>query len=181
MKKIRLAAAHSPRDSASPYTAHHLYSVSLGNRRTVMFASERAALAFAAATDRWINGHLAACNFLLIECFTGYRNAWAVLDQSAVRQVDERCRELVHDAWASMDRALFATGPNNWHFAWQHLQAAITSVRDLAVLLEEFYARRSSPVARQRMQLMLARANAILDDFAAYGAEVKGAHSVRTL
>lgn len=75
MKHIKLNGVHPPRGLDSPYTDNHYYTVTLGNRTTLMFNSQRAALAFQAETDRWISAHLHDCNFPLIDCLAAYRIA----------------------------------------------------------------------------------------------------------
>lgn len=169
-------------DTASPYTEHHFYSVHLGNRTTVMFRSERAALAFQAETDRWLSAHLHDANFMLVEAFAAYRAAWCLTDQCSIPQADGRARELIETAWRGMDMAIVTgAGPNGWVVAWKWFQQAVDGIRQLALLLRDLYRSRNNPVERARMELLATRTGRILEELAHYGQGVKGAIKTREL
>lgn len=182
MKNVRLGAMRPPRDPGSPYTQHHLYSVLLGNRRTVLFSSERAAAAYAAETDRWISAHLHAANFLLAEAFTAYRGAWCLMDQAKVPNIDARSRELLQDCWSALDNAIArGGGENGWAIAWKWFAQAVEALRQLAIMLRDLYRSRNNPVERARMELLLTRATAIATELSQYGSDVKGAEKIVVL
>ncbi len=182
MKKLALNGVRPPVDPGSPYTEHHFYSVHLGNRTTVMFTSERAALAFQAETDRWLSSHLYDANFLLVEAFAGYRHAWCLLDRTAVAQAERKAKDLIESAWQGMDMALAkASGTNGWVMAWKWFGQAVESIRALGLLLRDLYRTRNNPVERARMDLLANRALVVLQDMAHYGANVKGAIKTREL
>ncbi|MBS1568846.1 MAG: hypothetical protein JST38_16615 [Bacteroidetes bacterium] len=182
MKKIALNGVRPPMNTSSAYTEHHFYSVHLGNRTTVMFTSERAALAFQAETDRWLSAHLHNANFLLVDAFSSYRAAWCLTDATAVPQADQKAREFIETAWKGMDMAITkGSGPSGWVVAWKWFQQAMESIRLLALLLRDLYRTRNNPVERARMELLASRAQVVLNDMAHYGQAVKGAIKTRQL
>jgi len=184
MKSIQLNGVRPPVDPASAMLQHHLYSVHLGNRITVMFTSERAALAFQAETDRWLSAHLVDCNFLLVDAFSSYRAAWCLFDMvpKALATIEHRTRECVQTAWTGMDMAITkGKGPNGWVLAWNHLFAAVDAVRTLALMLRDLFRSRNHPVDRARMEHLVKRCDLVLNEMRHWGDDVKGAVSTRKL
>lgn len=180
MKKLELNGVRPPIDPGSPILQQRFYTVHLGNRRTVMFTSERAALAFQAQTDRWISSHLNNCNFMLADAFSAYRSAWFLLDQTKVAKAEDKAREYIESAWRGMDMALVkCSGPSGWVFGWSYLAGAVGAVRSLALLLRDLHRSRNNPVERARMELLIERSQLVLEQMQHYGETVKGATSVR--
>jgi len=177
MKKLRLNGVRPPMDPASPMKAHHFYTVHLGNRRTLLFASERAAQAFQAETDRWISSVLLDANFLMTECWVAYRAAWWLLDETKLPgNVDQQARELAESAWRDMDLALAkCQGPSGWLLGWRFVAGALQAVANLAALLAELHRSRNHPVERARAELILQRANSAIEHMQTYGSTAKGA------
>lgn len=164
-------------DPASPMTAHHFYTVHLGNRRTLLFSSERAAQAFQAETDRWISSVLLDANFLMTECWVAYRTAWWLLDETKLPgNVDQQARELAESAWRDMDLALAkCQGPSGWLLGWRFVGSSLQAVADLAALLTALHRSRNHPVERARVELLHGRAAQAIAAMTDYGATAKGA------
>lgn len=137
MKRIHLNGVREPIDKDGPILEQRLYTVHLGNRVKVLFASLRHAKAFQAETDRWISLHLSDCNFVG-GCSRGLSPCLPLMDKAAMERVEHRSRELIENAWRGMDMALATgSGTNGWVMAWKHLEGAVECINRLALLLRD--------------------------------------------
>lgn len=172
MKTLNVRGYRDPMDADGPYTVNRYHTVHLGNGRTLMFTSSRLAKACSAEVDRWLSAQLVAVNFLLSDAFAAYRAAWLLLDVCQVPHAEKKTSELVLDAWRALDMAVIkSTGPNDWHFGWSFLRAALTNIMELAKILQELHTSRCNPVERQRMALLADRCAELLVGMANYGQE----------
>lgn len=187
MKRIELAPVRPPVDPASPILAEHLYTVILGNHWRAHFTSDRHAQAFAADAERMLNDQLGICNLLLADAFTAYRMAWPMFlhnrrgsgHADRLRRSDAAARSFVLSAWDAMDKAITHTGGENGPFrAWRFVAQAADAIRSLGLELASLYRLRSDGVDRFRMDVMVSRANAVLETLRNYGSDVPTAVKV---
>jgi hypothetical protein len=157
MKRIHHTPDIGPRNEASPYRAHKLYEVHLGNGRILQFRSRRLALAYIADLTRWLNELVLECNSLLGDAMQDYRAAWPMLSEAqdqAERVRDITIRELQAQAVHHLDKATTRMlGTSAFYHAWQHVRRALGAVASSYENLEFFYRYKTQGVPRWRCAL----------------------------
>lgn len=171
MKRLKVETMAPPVDPAGAVSVQRLYTVGLGNSVVVRFSSERQALAFQAEAGRWLTDQLFTANTMLVDAFTAYRMAWPVLPASEHKRV--HIGTAVQSAVAALDRcARDSSLPDAVFRRWKALADAMHELRTVAMALRDWFVHRSDGVNRQRMELLMRRCSAMLDELKHYGTDV---------
>jgi hypothetical protein len=185
MKKVRHSASVEPRNPDSPYSAHHLYEVYLGNGRTVLFRSRRDAQGFVADTTRWLNDALLEANTLFAEAHSDYRMAWPLLSDTTAHgmmELDVQIREHLERCTWHLDHCTNkGRSASGLHNGWRHIRLSLERSAAAFGGMETFYQYKTQGVLRWRMAMRKRQCETMLERMKDYATDRPlGAHSVTT-
>ena len=169
MKRIVFNAVLPPKDTASPYIEHRLYSVYLGNKTWCYFSSTRHAEQFQAAAERFLNDAMFRANLVLVDVYPAWRMAWYYMDHIKA-DLDRSTMQAVRDAEAAMDRALKRRGGADYTlYAWKDVTTAVVQLRQVVLTMVDLYRTKGHGVDRNRLEVVLGTCNDLLDRMQHYG------------
>ena len=177
MKRVIFHTGHVLAPLAgSVYTVHRAYSVHLGNKRTLRFASKREANACRAEVARFLNELVQELNTLHAEAYGAFRLAWpALMHHGSPARVSAEQQMQMHlrSSAEALDRAGRRTGQgtNDMHFMWLHLGNCAAATGDAFGEIEQWYRYKTQGVLRHQAAIGRKRCELVLERLRDHGAK----------